>query len=115
MEIDEQRQQSQISQRQQQECMQLQYQTQTPQNVDTSIQNSHHIDQQQYYQNHDEVASVEVDDGLSLEVLLIMHRQSEEDYAKKAKDIKLMLHGLHQQLDIIRNETPAYSVDEADI
>lgn len=80
-------------------------------------QRQEQIQQQQQYQNHpivnDTVANG--NEELSLDVLWMMHESDRQKLSKLAESMEKDLKALNEELDIIRRETPTYSVSEAKI
>lgn len=74
-----------------------------------------HQQQQQQYQNHTDLANGQNDEGLSLEVLSMMHDKDNEELEKLADGLKNILDNLSKRLEMIRRGTPKYSVTEANI
>lgn len=71
---------------------------------------------QQQYQNHQAVAVASNEEGnYSLEVLTIMYEREKEELSKTANIIAEELVELNKALEVIRKETPVYSVNEAKI
>lgn len=71
---------------------------------------------QQQYQNHQAVAEASNEEGnYSLEVLTIMYEREKEELSKTANIIAEELVELNKALEVIRKETPVYSVNEAKI
>jgi len=99
--------QRQKEQRQQQQQLQSQYRQQ-------QLEFQHQSLEQQDYQNNGIVEEVTTKD-LSLEVLCHIHERSMEDLSKLASLLKEDISKLNEELAIIRNDTPVYSVNEIKI
>jgi len=100
--------QRQKEQRQQQQQLQSQYRQQ--QQLELQRQSL----EQQDYQNNGIAEEVTTKD-LSLEVLCHIHERSMEDLSKLASLLKQDISKLNEELAIIRNDTPVYSVNEIKI
>lgn len=103
-------QQQHILQQQQKQLHQNQLQNQ-PQHLEAH----HRLDQldQQQYQNHPVFnKSTNGDEELSLETLCICYDESRGDLLNLAETLRKDLSKLSKNLDVIREETPVYSVSE---
>lgn len=74
------------------------------------------LQQQQQYQNYNAMKkSADVNEELSLEVILMMYEKSKKSLLERGENLRDDLEKLNLELDEIRKEMPAYVVKEAEI